>query len=121
MRLANVIILVGNLERAERFYRDTLGLQETGRVEGEFVFLDAGGVALDIRATGRAPVPGDTELSFEVPDVISAYGALKSQVAFSEAPRPVTRSETRDLYAANFSDPDGHSLSITGWVAKAER
>ena len=121
MRLANVIILVRNLERAERFYRDTLGLKETGRVEGEFVFLNAGGVALAIRAAGGAPVPGDTELSFEVPDVISAYESLRSHVAFSEPPRAVTGSETRDLYAANFSDPDGHSLSITGWVAKAER
>jgi len=119
MRLANVIILVGNLERAERFYRDTLGLKETRRVEGEFVFFDAGGVALAIRATGRAPVPGDTELSFEVPDILSAYDLLRSRVAFSEAPRAVTGNETRDLYAANFSDPDGHSLSLTGWVAKA--
>jgi len=121
MRLANVIILVSDLDRAERFYRDTLGLKETGRIEGEFVFLDAGGVALAIRATGRAPVPGDGELSFEVPDVLSAYESLRSRVAFSRAPRAVTGSDTRDLYAANFSDPDGHLLSITGWVAKPPR
>jgi catechol 2,3-dioxygenase-like lactoylglutathione lyase family enzyme len=119
MRLANVIIPVSNLDRAEGFYRDTLGLRETGRVEGEFVFFDAGGVTLAIRAMGRAPVPGDTELSFEVPDILSAYDSLRSRVAFSEAPRAVTGNETRNLYAANFSDPDGHSLSLTGWVAKA--
>ncbi|HEV2390126.1 MAG TPA: VOC family protein [Nitrososphaerales archaeon] len=121
MRLANVIILVSDLDRAERFYRDTLGLKETGRVEREFVFFDAGGVALAIRATGRVAVPGDTELSFEVPDVLSAYDSLRSRVAFSEAPRAVTGDETQDLYAANFTDPDGHSLSITGWVPKAGR
>ncbi len=121
MRLSNVIIRVSDLERAERFYRDTLGLKETGRVEGEFIFFDAGGVALAVRETGRAPVPGDSELSFEVPDIMSAYESLRSRVAFSLAPRAVTGSETRDLYAANFSDPDGHQLSITGWVAKARR
>lgn len=121
MRLANVIILVSDLGRAERFYRDTLGLKETGRVEEEFVFFDAGEVALAVRATGRTPVPGDTELSFEVPDILSAYDSLRSRVAFSEAPRAVTGDETRDLYAANFTDPDGHSLSVTGWVAKAAR
>lgn len=121
MRLANVIILVSDLDRAERFYGETLGLKETGRVEGEFIFFDAGGVTLAVRATGRAPLPGDSELSFEVPDILSAYESLRSRIAFSEAPRAVTGSETRELYAANFSDPDGHSLSITGWVAKPQR
>lgn len=119
MKLANVIILVSDLERAGRFYRDTLGLKETGRVEGEFVFFDAGGATLAVRATTRKPVPGDVELSFEVPDVMAAYGALKGRIAFSTPPRAVTGNEEGDLFAVNFEDPDGHSLSITGWVAKA--
>jgi catechol 2,3-dioxygenase-like lactoylglutathione lyase family enzyme len=40
MRLANLIIPVSDLQRSEKFYRDTLGLKETGRIEGEFVFFD---------------------------------------------------------------------------------
>jgi len=39
---ANVIIVVSDLDRAEKFYRDTLGLKEAGRIEGEFVFFDTG-------------------------------------------------------------------------------
>jgi|HubBroStandDraft_6_1064221.scaffolds.fasta_scaffold1057404_2 catechol 2,3-dioxygenase-like lactoylglutathione lyase family enzyme len=118
MRLANLIILVSDLERSEKFYRDTLGLKETGRIEGEFVFFDAGGVALAIRATARTPAPGDSEFSFEVPDIKSTYEALKSHIAFSRPPRAVTGNKTSDLYATDFRDPDGHLLSITGWVTK---
>jgi catechol 2,3-dioxygenase-like lactoylglutathione lyase family enzyme len=121
MKLANVIILVSDLERAGRFYCDTLGLKETGRVEGEFVFFDAGGATLAIRATARKLNPGDGEISFEVPDVMATYRSLKGRIAFSTPPRAVTGNEKMDLYSANFEDPDGHSLSITGWVAKAKR
>ncbi len=121
MRLANVIVLVSDLERSRKFYRDTLGLKETGSVEGEFVFFDAGGATFAIRGTGRASVPGDTELSFEVQDVLSTYESLKTRVAFSIPPRAVTGNEKMDLFAANFADPDGHPLSITGWVAKPVR
>ena len=40
MRLANLIILVSDLERSEKFYRDTLGLKDD---RDEFVFFDASG------------------------------------------------------------------------------
>jgi catechol 2,3-dioxygenase-like lactoylglutathione lyase family enzyme len=121
MRLANVIILVSDLDRSERFYRDILGLKETGRVDGEFVFFDAGGAALAIRASRRAPIPRGSELSFEVPDVLSTYESLRARIDFSMPPRTVTGDDKKDLYAANFSDPDGHQLSITSWVTRPVR
>ncbi|HVC27866.1 MAG TPA: hypothetical protein VND40_06860 [Nitrososphaerales archaeon] len=93
----------------------------TGKIEGESVFFDAGGVALAIRAIGRKPVPGDIELSFEVPDMMSAYETLQSLIDFSQPPRAVTGNEKSDLCATDFRDPDGHLLSITGWVAKPIR
>ena len=120
MKLANVIILVSDLGRAETFYRDTLGLKETGKVEGEFIFFDAGGTTLAIRKTNRSVAPGDTEFSFEVPDVIAAYESLKSRVKFSMPPRAVTGNKAADLYATDFRDPDGHLLSITSWVKKTK-
>lgn len=118
MKLTNVILPVSDLERSASFYRDTLGLEETGRVPGEFVFFDAGNTTLAIRKMEGPTAPGDSELSFEVPDVKATYELLRSNVAFSIAPRAVTGNKTHDLYAANFRDPDGHNLSITGWVAK---
>jgi catechol 2,3-dioxygenase-like lactoylglutathione lyase family enzyme len=118
MRLANLILPVSDLGKSEAFYRDTLGLKEQGNVPGEFVFFDAGAVTLAIRETGRRVVAGETEISFEVPDVKSAYESLKSKVEFSRPPRMVTGNEKSELYATDFKDPDGHILSITGWVPK---
>jgi hypothetical protein len=94
-------------------------MKEQGRIPGEFVFFDAGGVTLAIRQTDGAIVPGSTEISFEVPDIMSTYGSLKPKVKFSQAPRAVTGDGTTGLYATDFKDPDGHILSITGWVPKA--
>ena len=118
MKLSNVILLVKDLDKSEKFYRDSLGLKESGRVEGEFVFFDAGNTTLAIRSTDRVPNPGTTEVSFEVDDVFAKYESLKSKVAFSSAPRAVTGNAIGDLYAADFRDLDGHIISITGWVAK---
>jgi len=118
MRLANLILRVSDLERSARFYRDTLGMREQGRVPGEFVFFDAGGVTLAIREMDPV-VPGNTEISFEVADVKSTYESLRGKVKFSQAPRAITGNKASDLYATDFEDPDGHVLSITGWVPKS--
>ncbi len=38
------------------------------------------------------------------------------RVEFRVEPREVMRQGDRALHAADFRDPDGHVLSITGWV-----
>jgi len=120
MKLSNVILPVSDLEKSARFYGETLGMRETGRVPGEFVFFDAGTSTLAIRKTRAKAVAGNTELSFEVPDVRATYESLKSKVEFTSAPRAVTGNATSDLFATDFRDPDGHILSITSWVPKAK-
>ena len=30
-----------------------------------------------------------------------------------------TSDDTRDLYVANFRDPDGHIITISGWVPRS--
>jgi len=122
MKMKYVLLMVSDLARSEWFYRDLLGLKVEGRVEGEFVFFNAGGdVQLVIREV-EGPVSADrTELSFEVPDVMNAYRDLLSKgVGFTREPRAVTGDAGRDLYATDFRDPDGHILSITGWVQKGQ-
>jgi hypothetical protein len=37
-------------------------------------------------------------------------------VPFEVEPRPVTSDGERTLLAAHFRDPDGHLVSVTGWV-----
>jgi catechol 2,3-dioxygenase-like lactoylglutathione lyase family enzyme len=124
-RLSNVILRVADLERALAFWRDRVGLPVKG-AGGELAFLDAGGVAVALHAV---PSPAEaeaggglaalTELVLEVPDVQAAHAELAARgVPFRTPPRAVTGDGARELWACDFRDPDGHLVSVTGWVAK---
>ena len=117
-RISNIILRVEDLERSLEFYRDRLGMSVLGASES-FAFLDGGGVTLAINAIGagmEANPPGLVEVVFEVDDVEATYAALSGAgVSFRLEPRLVMNSDGRDLLAADFRDPDGNTLSITGW------
>lgn len=123
-RLSNVILRVADLERSLSFWRDRMGLAVAGTVES-FAFLDAGGARIALQAV--PPPEGDegglaalTEIVLEVPDVVATHGELSARgVSFRTAPRPVTGDARRELWACDCRDPDGHLVSITGWVPKA--
>ncbi len=107
-----VMLGVGDLKKASAFYRDVLGLTQSGAVES-FAFFGAGGVMLALREVVdlREGDERRTEIVFSVDDVDTAYESLKARgVVFRVAPRPVTG----DQYAADFRDPDKHLLSIFG-------
>jgi catechol 2,3-dioxygenase-like lactoylglutathione lyase family enzyme len=114
-KLGIVMLGVSEMARALAFYRDQLGLTVQQEIGGEFTFLDAGGVTLALsvplaKALGGAKA-GATEFVFQVDDVTAAHAALCARgVVFKNDPRNVTGS----LWAANFTDPDGHHLSILG-------
>ena len=57
------------------------------------------------------PRVGATEVVFSVDNVHEAYQDLRQRdIEFTQPPRQVTEK----LWAANFSDPDGHHLAIFG-------
>ena len=58
-----------------------------------------------------------TEVVLESADVMRTYQEMKARgVVFLREPFAATTDGSRVLYAANFKDPDGHILSVTGWV-----
>ena len=125
--VANRIILrVANLQKSVAFYRDLVGLPLTSTSE-DFAFLDGGGgmtlMLQQITRTSSEPSSGlaaMTEVVLESPDVIASYQAMKARgVAFRVEPRVVTGDGgSRDFYAADFRDPDGHVLSLGGWLPR---
>ena len=108
-----VMLGVNNVTRSLGFYRDKLGLKVQREIPG-FAFVNAGAVTLCLSepaAKVRGQAAGAGEIVFSVEDVTAAYQALQGKgVQYTHEPRNVTPT-TR---VANFDDPDGNHLSISG-------
>jgi catechol 2,3-dioxygenase-like lactoylglutathione lyase family enzyme len=113
MQIGIVMLGVEDVAASVAFYRDRLGLGVKGQTDG-FAFLDGGPVTLCLSsplARASTQIAGATEIVFPVESVRSAFQALQDKgVAFSNEPRNVTGPN----WAANFTDLDGHKLSIFG-------
>ena len=115
------VIMLGitDMNRSAAFYRDRLGL-EVMVIEPNLAFVKAGSITLGLSkglAAIANPVAGAVEIVFNVPSVETAYLALKQKgVTFAREPKQVTQSE----WAATFTDPDGHHLSIFGPMTAAK-
>ncbi len=121
---SRIILRVANLQKSVAFYRDLVGLTLTSSFE-EFAVLNGGaGVTVmlqQISAESLKPSSGlaaMTEVVLESPDILASYRAMKARgVAFRIEPRAVTNDGgARDFYAVDFRDPDGHVLSLAGWL-----
>lgn len=112
-KIGLVMLGVKDLGASVTFYRDKLGVTLQNQIPG-FAFLDGGGVTLALSEAlvgASERVVGATEVVFTVPGVRPAYEALRARgVEFLNEPRVVSG----DLWAANFTDADGHRLSIFG-------
>jgi catechol 2,3-dioxygenase-like lactoylglutathione lyase family enzyme len=118
MRVSSIMLRVADMERSLRFYRDAVGLAVVAQ-SPQFSFLDAGTVQIVLGAWSE-PLEVDrslTEIVLEVDDIDTEHAAMSDRgVEFRVEPRPVMHQDDRALHAADFRDPDGHLLSITGWV-----
>ena len=112
-KIAVIMVGVTDMDRSVAFYRDKLRL-ETGGPVGEFAFFQAGGLTLALSKAHVAALgkePGNVEIVFGVDHVRETYNDLRAKgVEFKREPRVATGT----MWTANFSDPDGHALSIFG-------
>jgi catechol 2,3-dioxygenase-like lactoylglutathione lyase family enzyme len=118
-----VLLVVSEIERSTRFYRDVLGatlLREYGgtssvlRFQGTWLLLvTGGGPTVDKPTVVFAPPPDpnlmSNELTIRVPDCWAAYETLRARGAEFLTPPVSGGYETR----AFFRDPDGHLLEIS--------
>ncbi|WP_433080168.1 VOC family protein [Dactylosporangium sp. CA-052675] len=113
----SITLIVSDLQRSRRFYRDTLGLTELDSGETSAV-LETGTARVVLRRVADMP-PVDrrvVHLNLDVPDVYDAYERLREQgVDFVHRPRTVPQGEQLELCSATFRDPDGHAIALTRW------
>ena len=112
-QISMVMLGVENVARSVEFYRDTLALELRSQ-SAEFAFFSAGSITLALGAPlGKAVQPrsGATEIIFPVQSVAEAHALLIDRgCTFINQPREVTSGS----WAASFTDPDGHRLTIFG-------
>ena len=115
---ATPMIAVKDLDRARRFYEETLGLKTEDEWGGEGVTLKSGDTLINVYRSEFAGTNKATALTFGVADIESEVSDLKGKgVSFEHYDLPGLERQG-DLYVAEgmktawFKDPDGNILSL---------
>jgi methylmalonyl-CoA/ethylmalonyl-CoA epimerase len=121
-QLGQIALAVDDVDRAENFYADALGLRKLYRF-GSLVFFDCAGVRLLIEKTNETPFsPKSSVLYFRTPDITVSMKELGARgVAFLGKPELVAPMEDHDLWMAFFKDPSGNVLALMHEAPKGYR
>jgi catechol 2,3-dioxygenase-like lactoylglutathione lyase family enzyme len=115
---ATPMIPVKDLDRARRFYQDTLGLRTEDEWGGEGVTLKSGDTLINVYRSEFAGTNKATALTFDVDDIDREVSALKDKGIFFEHYDLPGLEQRGDLYVGEgmktawFKDPDGNILSM---------
>jgi predicted enzyme related to lactoylglutathione lyase len=114
MNVSMIALGVKDTARSIKFYGETLGMQLIGQ-PGEVTLFQAGTVQIALNhPLGDAPgiaMVGAVEIIFSVEGVVAAHRQLVGRgCTFVREPREVFAG----TWAATFTDPDGHRLTILG-------
>ena len=116
---ATPMIAVSDLDRARKFYEDTLGLKAEDEWGGEGVTMKSGGTTVNVYKSEFAGTNKATALNFDVEDIESEVRELKAKGVFFEHYDLPGLEQRGDLYVGEggfktawFKDPDGNILSL---------
>jgi catechol 2,3-dioxygenase-like lactoylglutathione lyase family enzyme len=117
-----MMLVVSDLNRSLRFYRDLVGFSVVDRGANVAVLAYGGGRVLLRQLADMSPVDRRVaHLHISVSDVDASYKDLKDRgIEFVHRPRVTSRGEKLDLWAAIFRDPDGHDIALTQWRARED-
>jgi catechol 2,3-dioxygenase-like lactoylglutathione lyase family enzyme len=111
-------IPVSDLERAQRFYRDTLGLTPAMVTEGGVMYRS--GSTRFFVYPSRYKASGHTQMSWVVGDIKAEVAALRAKgIEFVEFDVPGVKTvdgisqSGPAVWTAYFRDPDGNLLGLT--------
>ena len=115
---ATPMIAVKDLDRARKFYEDTLGL-ETKDEWGEGLTMESGDTTINVYRSQFAGTNKASALTFQVDDAEEEVSELKKKGVFFEHYDLPGLQSRGDLYVGEggfktawFKDPDGNILSL---------
>jgi predicted enzyme related to lactoylglutathione lyase len=109
LRMAGVELYFDDLDRARKFYRETLGLRVTDEAAGHFVQFDGGSgfVCLERKGSENYPSQDKAVLFFEVANLARAIDALgRERIVGSDL-----SGKGRARWAV-VHDPEGHNILL---------
>jgi catechol 2,3-dioxygenase-like lactoylglutathione lyase family enzyme len=115
---ATPMIAVSDLDRAKKFYEETLGLAVDNEWGDEGVTLKSGDTLVNVYRSEFAGTNKATALNFDVDDLEAEVTELKSKGIMFEHYDLPGLEQRGDLYVAEgmktawFKDPDGNILSL---------
>ncbi|MEO6255239.1 MAG: VOC family protein [Sphingomicrobium sp.] len=121
---ATPMIAVKDIDRARKFYGDTLGLATTDEMGGEVLSVKSGETMISVYRSEFAGTNQATALTFDVDDIAAEVTDLKGKGIFFEHYDLPGLEQQGDLYVAQgmktawFKDPDGNILSLFEGEAK---
>jgi catechol 2,3-dioxygenase-like lactoylglutathione lyase family enzyme len=109
---------VSDIQKAERWYSDVLGLRHLYTF-GNLAFFDCGGTRLFLSQEG-ASAASESILYFRVDDIEAAHKSLAGKgVEFTNAPHLVHRhADGTEEWMAVFKDLEGRPLAIMAQVKR---
>lgn len=111
-RIGQIAIVVHDVERAVRFYRDTLGLRLLFQAPLGLAFFDCGGVRLML-GLREGTDAGTSIIYYKVDDIQRAYAVLVARgVRFAGQPHIVARMPDHDLWLAECRDSEDNGLAL---------
>jgi catechol 2,3-dioxygenase-like lactoylglutathione lyase family enzyme len=115
---------VDDIEKAKKFYGETLGLKVTQRPEGLELHLTGGGLPVFIYPSSDYHVPEHTVLNFIVADIDKTVDELVGRgIQIEQYDEPGIKTDAKGIMRrkagemgpaaiAWFKDPAGHILSV---------
>jgi predicted enzyme related to lactoylglutathione lyase len=112
-RIHQISMRAHDVERAVRFYRDTLGLPFLFAAPPRLAFFNCDGVRLML----STPEPGfdhpGSVLYFAVEDIHTMRDTLVSRgIAFRTEPHKIATLADREVWLADFQDTEGNTLAL---------
>jgi methylmalonyl-CoA/ethylmalonyl-CoA epimerase len=112
-RLAQVAIVVQDLNRAKAFYRDILGLPHLFDAPPGLAFFQCGETRLMLSRPEGPESAGSSILYYGVEDVEAAYEDMRAKgVAFDEPPRRIAEVDGKPIHLAICRDSEGNLLGL---------
>jgi methylmalonyl-CoA/ethylmalonyl-CoA epimerase len=117
-RIGQLAIPVADLDRAVRFYGETLGLRLLFRAPPSLAFFDCGGVRLMLSPPEGPGAPRETGvIYYVVADLDATYQALSARgVTFLDLPHFVARLPDHELWMTFCRDSEQNLLALMSEV-----